>query len=61
MAIINSIGTRKEEIYEQIKNWASEMDVEASLKKAIADASTSPPADYVYQQGWVLIAFQNAL
>jgi ADP-ribosyl-[dinitrogen reductase] hydrolase len=63
MAIANSIGTWKdaEEIYEQIKNWASEMDVEVSVKKAIADASTSPPADYVHQQGWVLIAFQNAL
>jgi ADP-ribosylglycohydrolase len=63
MAIANSIGTWKDalEIYEQIKNWASEMDVEVPPKTAIADASTSPPADYVHQQGWVLIAFQNAL
>jgi ADP-ribosyl-[dinitrogen reductase] hydrolase len=63
MAIANSIGTWKDaaEIYEQIKNWASEMDVEVGLKKAIVDASTRPPADYVHQQGWVLIAFQNAL
>jgi ADP-ribosylglycohydrolase len=37
------------------------MRVEASLMKAIVDASTSPPADYVHQQGWVITAFQNAL
>jgi len=37
------------------------MKVEAPLMKAIVDASTSPPADYLHQQGWVLIAFQNAL
>jgi ADP-ribosyl-[dinitrogen reductase] hydrolase len=63
MAIANSIGTWKDtqEIYEQIKNWATEMNVEAPLMKAIVDAYSSPPADYVHQQGWVLIAFQNAL
>jgi ADP-ribosylglycohydrolase len=31
------------------------------LTKAIDDASESPPADYLHQQGWVVIAFQNAL
>ena len=29
--------------------------------EAIVDASESPPADYVHQQGWVIIALQNAL
>ena len=63
MAIADAIGTGKnaQEIYDQIKKWAVEMKVEAPLMKAIADASTSPPADYLHQQGWVLIAFQNAL
>ena len=63
MAIANPIGTGKDpqDTYKQIKRLASEMDVAAPLKKAIVDASTSPPSDYVHQQGWVLIAFQNAL
>jgi ADP-ribosyl-[dinitrogen reductase] hydrolase len=63
MAIAHAIGTGKDarEIYEQIKKWAVEMNVEATLMKAIVGAFTSPPADYVHQQGWVLIALQNAL
>ncbi len=29
--------------------------------EAIAGAAEAPPADYIRQQGWVLIAFRNAL
>ncbi|MEZ6021701.1 MAG: ADP-ribosylglycohydrolase family protein, partial [Planctomycetota bacterium] len=36
-------------------------EVQANLAAAIAEAAHSPPADYVGQQGWVLIAFRNAL
>lgn len=63
MAIAHTIRTWKDaqEIYGQINKWAVEMKVEAPLMKAIVDASTSPPADYLHQQGWVLIGFQNAL
>ena len=63
MAIADAIGTGKgaQEIYGQVKKWAAEMKVEVPLMKAIVDASTSPPADYLHLQGWVLIAFQNAL
>jgi ADP-ribosylglycohydrolase len=63
MGIADAISTRKgnEGLYEQIKRWAVEMRVEPSLMRAVVDASTSPPANYLRQQGWVLIAFQNAL
>jgi ADP-ribosyl-[dinitrogen reductase] hydrolase len=63
MAIADAIGTGKgaPEIYDQFKKWAVEMRIEAPLRKVIVDASTSPPANYLQQQGWVLIAFQNAL
>ncbi len=63
MAIAHAIRTEKSAagIYEQIKKWATDTKVELSLMKAVVDAATSPPADYVHQQGWVLIAFQNAL
>ena len=37
------------------------MKVEKPLMKAVLDAADSRPADYVHQQGWVLIALQNAL
>jgi ADP-ribosylglycohydrolase len=63
MAIANTIGTwmGAQELYEQIKKWAAEMKVETPLMKSIADAAINAPADYLHQQGWVLIAFQNAL
>lgn len=63
MALANAIGTWKDakELYKQIEDWAQGMNVDARLMKAIVDASESPPADYVRQQGWVIIAFQNAL
>lgn len=63
MAIADTIATGKgpQELYEQIKAWASAVKIETSLMKVVIDASTAPPLDYVHQQGWVLIAFQNAL
>jgi ADP-ribosyl-[dinitrogen reductase] hydrolase len=63
MAIAHAIRTWKgaRELYWQIRDWAQDMNVDARLVKAIVDASESPPADYVQQQGWVIIAFQNAL
>lgn len=37
------------------------MPVKPALLDTIDKAAKKPPADYVQQQGWVLIAFQNAL
>jgi len=56
-----SSGKSPQETYEDIKVWATELKVEKTLMKAILDAPGSVPADYVHQQGWVIIAFQNAL
>ena len=63
MAIAEAVGQGKsaQQIYEDIKEWATEMKVEKPLMKAILDAADRKPADYIHQQGWVLIAFQNAL
>lgn len=49
------------DLYEQIVAWASEMGVDDSLMEAITGATKTPPTDYVNRQGWVLIAFRNAL
>jgi ADP-ribosylglycohydrolase len=63
MAIADAIGLGRnsQQLYEQIRLWAAEMSVEKSLMKAIFDAADHAPIDYLTQQGWVLIAFQNAL
>jgi len=63
MAIAHVIATGlgAPELYQQIRTWATEMAVDAPLMKRISDAAKVPPNDYCDQQGWVLIAFQNAL
>ncbi len=63
MAIAHSIrsGAGSQSLYESIQAWAAEMEVAPALTTAIQDAADSAPADYVHQQGWVLIALQNAL
>jgi ADP-ribosylglycohydrolase len=63
MAIASAVGASKgtQELYQLIRLWATEMSVDRLLVNAIEDALESAPADYLHQQGWVLIAFQNAL
>ncbi len=54
-------GCDRETLYQHIRQWAKDMPVESALLETIHKAADEPPADYVHQQGWVLIAFQNAL
>ncbi len=63
MAIAHAVrtGCSAEELYRRIVTWADAMEVEESVRIAVSEAAETPPADYVRQQGWVLIAFQNAL
>lgn len=63
MAIAQAIasGCEGEKLYQDIKHWATDMAVDPALMGAIHGALAEPPADYVQQQGWVLIAFRNAL
>ncbi len=63
MAIAHTARTRcsANELYGQIVAWADEMNASRNLKKAIAGAAESPPDDFIRFQGWVLIAFRNAL
>lgn len=41
-------------------DWAERAGCDARVKQSLRDADASPPADFSLQQGWVLIAFQNA-
>ena len=63
MAIAQAIrtGIGAHDLYEQVVVWAKEIGVDDSLLEAITGAAKAPPADYVHQKGWVLIAFRNAL
>lgn len=54
-------GCPAEALYGNIAAWAQEMSVAQTLGEAIQGAALTPPADYVHQQGWVLIALRNAL
>ena len=75
MAIAHVIrtGCDAQTLYAQIVAWADEINCDESLiwkdeiadaesiQQAIRDAQDAPPAEFYRQQGWVLIAFQNAL
>jgi ADP-ribosylglycohydrolase len=63
MSIAEAIRTetKADEVYQQILVWAKELKVDDSLIRVIQDAANNPPRDYIHQQGWVLIALQNAL
>jgi ADP-ribosyl-[dinitrogen reductase] hydrolase len=63
MAIARAVasGIVSQDLFQQIETWAREMNAEDALLKSIIGASTAPPNDYIHQQGWVLIAFRNAL
>ncbi|MBT4330433.1 MAG: ADP-ribosylglycohydrolase family protein, partial [Candidatus Marinimicrobia bacterium] len=63
MGIAHAIqsGCDGKELYQHIRQWAADMPVESALLDTIDKAANEQPADYVHQQGWVLIAFQNAL
>lgn len=49
------------ELYHHVGQWAGDLAVDESVLAAIEQARHAPPADFMHQQGWVLLAFQNAL
>jgi len=63
MAVAHAIrtGIEPRALHEQILVWANEMRADDALMEAITGSTKAPPADYVHQQGWGLIAFRNAL
>jgi len=63
MAIAHAIGAGAgpREVYDRVLEWAAEMEVEPELRKTVDNAAEGPPPDFLDRQGWVLIAFRNAL
>ena len=62
LAIAHAVQTGAEapELYEFVQDCARGLRVEEALAAALVGAADAPPADYLHQQGWVLIAFHNA-
>ncbi len=63
MAIANAVRSARSsaEVHHGIAEWARQRDVDALLLDVIRKSASSPPTEYVQQQGWVLIALHNAL
>ena len=57
---IKSAASAAETLH-QIVRHAEQIGIKGELRNCIARAAETVPADYVTQQGWVLIAFGNAL
>lgn len=55
------VGPSPADLYDMIAGWAEELTVDPVVQRAILDAKTVPAWDFMHQQGWVIIAFQNAL
>jgi ADP-ribosylglycohydrolase/fructose-1,6-bisphosphatase/inositol monophosphatase family enzyme len=54
-------GESPQELYKDILKWAGILQVDASILNIIQSSQNEPPEDYIHHQGWVLIAFHNAL
>ncbi len=61
IAYVVRTGCSARDLYGETTAWAKEMEVNHSLKETIAAAADSPPDDFTHKEGWVLIAFRNAL
>jgi ADP-ribosylglycohydrolase len=63
MAVAHVIkeGIAPQALYQQVMTWAHETCTEPTVLATIMAAEDGPPADFMHKQGWVLLAFQNAL
>ena len=61
VALAVKTGPEPQALYKYITGQAEKMVVRPSLMDVILGAAEAPPDNYVKSQGWVLIAFRNAL
>lgn len=54
-------GARPAALYEKMLSWARDWQAPEELIEALLAAESAPPREFMRQQGWVLIAFQNAV
>ena len=53
-------GASAGEVYRYARSWAERNSREPAVVEAVAAAEPSPPADFLANAGWVLLALQNA-
>jgi ADP-ribosyl-[dinitrogen reductase] hydrolase len=63
MAIAHGVATgiSPKDLVGEMQRWAEDMNADQVVFNTIKASYETPPSDYVHQQGWVLIAFGNAL
>ncbi len=61
IALAVRTGAGPREVYREVERWADEIGVDDSLRRAIAAAAEGPPEVEPGKEGWVLVAFGNAL
>jgi len=61
IAHTTNTGCCAKELYALMLDWARDQNVETSVLNTLLEAADKRPDDYHAQQGWVLIAFQNAI
>lgn len=54
-------GTGPTETYASAREWAEDARISSPVRTWLQEAEAEPPVDFESQQGWVRIAFQNAL
>lgn len=55
-----SDGGGPDDVYKDVKRWASSNCRDAAVLSALEEAVARPPDDYQTKAGWVLVALQNA-
>lgn len=50
-----------DQLYQQIRFWAEQLSVDPIIIETIYLAKTENQENFIHQQGWVIIAFHNAL
>jgi len=63
MAVARAVATGCDgpTLFSELRHWAAELDVDASILEVLDLAELAPPKDFMHLRGWVLIALQNAL
>lgn len=63
MAIAHGVATGigPKDLVGEMLIWAQEMEVDQVVFSTVKASDKTPPSDYLQKQGWVLIAFGNAL
>jgi ADP-ribosylglycohydrolase len=61
LAVIVKSGASPSAAYDQLLTNADRLDVCAEVRRTVVFSAKTPPADYLTKQGWVLVAFGNAI